>query len=871
MKLLNCKIVNFGCLSNCEFNFDDGLNLLYAPNGKGKSTFAAFLKAMFYGLPSNRKTGLDNERRRYTPWQGGAFGGSLSFKVEDTEYRLERFFGGREKDDRFALYHLATGNPSTRYTEAIGEELFGVDADGFERSLYISQSSPFLSPDNNSIRARLGALLDASDDLGNFEKADELLDSARRHYRALGDRGAIPELARALSEKDLEIEAAKTAKAEAVALAEERCAIEEKKQQIAAALADAKEKLAQAEKRRLWDEKNANYLSLIDLRDATKRQLVPLEAFFAPHLPTAEELFETDSAVTDCTTLSAQLEHAHLSSEDAETLRALEARYGECAPDGEFMEKMRSALASWQDAKDEVRAIQLRLNAERDPLVLKFKARPPKPEELVTIEETKAALEEASAHLYTEEKPKQSPLFSLGLPIAGGVLTLSSVLLFIFALWAVATVTLVFGLAAIGFWGYTLLRNAKKPGEFLAHLEDFRAKQKLLSALLMPFGYFEKDPLLSTAKLFDDLARYHTLCEEEKEGRIALAKLEAVAKEKEAALRAHLSRFDGTDLAREAARIESEVPVFRLLLQKRLDLAARREMLTAEREKASRKISAFLSYYPSLATLSPREALDTVKQNMLLSKQALAAHDSARNRIANYLQSTRFDPDAPPPPYQGDLRTLKENEASLQKALMDLEALSSVKENERRHKEEIAHTIPNLLAEREAIATEKQEAEHTLSLILTTKDILKDAKEDLSTRYLRDMEMHFDRYYQKLTKDVTAELPADGSRVSRFTMDTSLALSYEAYGERRPVAALSRGERDLAAFCARLALLEAIFTKEPPFLLFDDPFINLDDESYQKATTLLPFLAERFQMIYSVCSKVRLPADIPLKSLDNQP
>ncbi len=200
MKLISCQIVNFGCLSDFSLSFDDGLNILHAQNGRGKSTFAAFLKAMLYGLPSNRRAGLDNERRRYTPWQGGAFGGSLCFEAEKTEYRLERFFGAKEKDDRFALYHLATGNPSTRYTEAIGEELFGVDADGFERSLYISQTLPFLPPDNNSIRARLGALLDASDDLGKFEKADELLDDARRHYRAQGERGLIPELTLAIRE-----------------------------------------------------------------------------------------------------------------------------------------------------------------------------------------------------------------------------------------------------------------------------------------------------------------------------------------------------------------------------------------------------------------------------------------------------------------------------------------------------------------------------------------------------------------------------------------------------------------------------------------------------------------------------------------------
>ena len=61
--------------------------------------------------------------------------------------------------------------------------------------------------------------------------------------------------------------------------------------------------------------------------------------------------------------------------------------------------------------------------------------------------------------------------------------------------------------------------------------------------------------------------------------------------------------------------------------------------------------------------------------------------------------------------------------------------------------------------------------------------------------------------------------------------------------------------------------MEAIFTAEVPFLLLDDPFINLDDENYAKACSLLASLAERFQIVYTVCSEARLPAQIPLKTL----
>ena len=77
--------------------------------------------------------------QKYTPWQGGAFGGSLEFESDKGRFRIERFFGAKESDDSFALYDLSSNKPTDVYTESLGEELFGIDADGFERTVYLSQ------------------------------------------------------------------------------------------------------------------------------------------------------------------------------------------------------------------------------------------------------------------------------------------------------------------------------------------------------------------------------------------------------------------------------------------------------------------------------------------------------------------------------------------------------------------------------------------------------------------------------------------------------------------------------------------------------------------------------------------------------------
>lgn len=41
---------------------------------------------------------------------------------------------------------------------------------------------------------------------------------------------------------------------------------------------------------------------------------------------------------------------------------------------------------------------------------------------------------------------------------------------------------------------------------------------------------------------------------------------------------------------------------------------------------------------------------------------------------------------------------------------------------------------------------------------------------------------------------------------------------------------LSAGYQDLLGICMRLALVDAMYPKEKPFLVLDDPFVNLDEE-----------------------------------------
>lgn len=191
MKLIECYIENFGKLHQFSYKADDGFNSILQLNGWGKTTFAAFIKAMFYGLDASRRKNLnEDERRKYMPWQGGKYGGYLIFAVKDNVYKVERFFTESVKDDTFSLIDQRTGLESHDYSERLGEDLFKLDKEAYARSAFIPQQGIEIVA-NDSISTKLGNLIESENDMNHFDTAKDKLDRARKEYIKTGGRGII--------------------------------------------------------------------------------------------------------------------------------------------------------------------------------------------------------------------------------------------------------------------------------------------------------------------------------------------------------------------------------------------------------------------------------------------------------------------------------------------------------------------------------------------------------------------------------------------------------------------------------------------------------------------------------------------------------
>ncbi len=206
MNLRKCYIENFGKLHEFEYEFKEGLNIINEANGWGKSTFAVFIKAMFYGFDtSNKRAVSENERKKYYPWQGGKFGGNLEFEINGKIYEIERFFGIKDKEDTFKLYDKITNRESNDYSQTIGEEIFKIDRQAYERSTYISGQSIAIEI-NDSLSAKLSNILENENDINSSEEAINNIISVMKEYKKTGNKGKINELEDEIYNKKRELE-----------------------------------------------------------------------------------------------------------------------------------------------------------------------------------------------------------------------------------------------------------------------------------------------------------------------------------------------------------------------------------------------------------------------------------------------------------------------------------------------------------------------------------------------------------------------------------------------------------------------------------------------------------------------------------------
>lgn len=193
---INKVTASFGKLENESLTFHNGLNVIYAPNESGKSTWCAFIRAMLYGVDSSQRSrsGALPDKVKYAPWSGAPMEGSMELTAEGCDITLTRTTKTKSAPMRdFSAVYSGTGIPVDNIdAQNVGEMLTGVTKDVFRRSAFVEQGTVAVTG-TPELEKRIASIVSTGEEQTSYSEADDRLRAWQRKRR-YNRRGYLPQL-----------------------------------------------------------------------------------------------------------------------------------------------------------------------------------------------------------------------------------------------------------------------------------------------------------------------------------------------------------------------------------------------------------------------------------------------------------------------------------------------------------------------------------------------------------------------------------------------------------------------------------------------------------------------------------------------------
>ncbi len=808
MRITECTVDNFGKLSSERYTFESGLNSILADNGQGKSTLAAFICAMFYGLSDTRKQSLEeNDRKKYTPWNGGAFGGSITFEAGGELFRAERRFGKKASEDSFVLYDAESGRRSDKFSEALGEELFGIDADGFLRTVFLSEKTLSEKNDNKSIGAKLSGITEVEADMKELDNALAILEEQRKIYQRKGGAGVIADTRARAAELDEKIAEAKKKELELVSAEDELRRITEELERAEKEKASFDEARAVLENERRVKTYKTQYDNMLRGLAADEEKYKKLTQFFAAGKPTYEEIDEARMKQMEFESVLSTADGIKENEELAE-LKAF-FKNGITAEETDRI----YALALSVDAED---------SEEEEHVPTEFSSRTP------TVAELEREINELRR---TRAAKNRRPLAII--PLAAGAafgltaLILGSLSAAFIPLIAVSVLLLAASFAIVITGDPTKRKQAA----------DRRASDFIFSVS----GHFPAgDALEELEKMLASLLMYKSSVD-------ASSASEKKRKCREETLREiydYLAKFPAPSSKTLVGAI-SEIKE----KHKRLDVLTLAEEqllkdLGEKQREASQKmeeVALFLSRFKTVTDRPFDEIRDALTEFVTLSSAVV----TKRKELDDFARMNGIDGIS----WTESVLTENEIDGGRKAAEEKIFALSKEKillERRIESDKAVIEHAEELRATRQTLDTDEKKFEKNLDIIQKTKKYLTEAHEKMTRRYLDKTKSSFMKYVSSI-----------GSSVGEFVLDTDFTLTKYEGAVARKTESYSKGTRELYLLALRLALTESLYEKDVPFIILDDPFMSFDDKTLERAKSALREIGKERQIIYFTCSATR--------------
>ncbi len=842
MKLLSCYIEGYGKIKKRSYTFDEGITAFFEENGEGKTTLASFIKAMLYGLKGYRKGSTEFcDREHFYPFDGGLFGGNLTYEAEGKTYKIERFFG--DKSETADSLRVFIDGEEVALLDEPGRLLFGVDRESFERTSFLTAEGLEIKS-TSAIHAQLNRFLEGVEEDGGLDDALSVLERAAKVYKKskAGADKLSAETAE-IAKLNEEIENAAAVKlalegkyAQASALSEE---VQKLNQKIATAQAQ-NEKLSQAE----------HYESLMEGVAAAKNGLERFAEKYPLGLPTLEETEAVNGYMVRGKELETQLNGLVFTPADQEKLRRLSKRFSDGLPTEAELARAQEDINVLSASRTELQLEKNKTETERErDLRGKFANGHPSKEKIEEIAakvaeyQTTVAAHQATPAWQTGANKKSSKKYlwigvlALLICVVGGACFFASAILGGVLLGAGAVTLL-----ADGF----LYLNKKSEGGMSAMNPEKAALELRLreiedgvKAVLLPYGYHsDKGVVFDFAMLQTDVAAYEQWLEEEKSREERTASLQARALLARDRLTGFFGAYgvyvmSGQNFINELTKLRIEISDYHTLCAREKERTeARAQVETAIAENRA-KIDGFKQKY-ALRDLVIARLSEDIRERARLSKALVDGEEKA----AAYKAEKGLD--------EGEA-LVKTDLAALQRELSDRQSELTRLEREIASDESVAEGLEGYEEEKRAAEERLRAYKHKHKLLTAAFEQLKKADGRLRDRYVKPVLSEFLKYAGFIEE-------ALGESV-KVTKD--FELRFERNGVERSEKHLSSGQRSICALCFRLALMKNMYRGEQPFLVLDDPFVALDEGHMDKARAVLRELSKDMQMIYFTCHASR--------------
>jgi len=197
------EIVAFGCIKNKSIDFVNGINIIEADNGVGKSTLAAFIKFVFYGFAGIKlRTSFGNERDMYIPWGESTAEGTIYIDSPKGKFAITRSFCAPSKNI-VKIVDVLTGK---RVLEGIepGRYFFGITEETFTKTSFFYSLVKNKNGDE-ALANQLQNLVFSADEQVSYEKAVKKLNDAARELINNQKHGLIADKQYELERVDSEL------------------------------------------------------------------------------------------------------------------------------------------------------------------------------------------------------------------------------------------------------------------------------------------------------------------------------------------------------------------------------------------------------------------------------------------------------------------------------------------------------------------------------------------------------------------------------------------------------------------------------------------------------------------------------------------